>query len=179
MSTFLLPTEPIVPIDRYLANGVGGSGIRRAHELGQAATIDLVTRSGVRGRGGGGFSTGQWAEVAAQIGRRRYLVCNGAEGEPGTAPRAWASAELDVLPCNSAGNARTILDTSISSSVTGRQRLPSVTWPNQPVITSRSLPKLIDIADGRAVYDESFWRKQPDRTYASDGEVDDDTRHGA
>ena len=28
------------------------------------------------------------------------------------------------------------------------------------------IPKLIDLADGRAVYDESFWRKQPDWTYA-------------
>ena len=28
------------------------------------------------------------------------------------------------------------------------------------------IPKLVDLADGRAVYDESFWRKQPDWTYA-------------
>jgi NADH-quinone oxidoreductase subunit F len=28
------------------------------------------------------------------------------------------------------------------------------------------IPKLIDLADGGAVYDESFWRKQPDWTYA-------------
>ncbi|MGD9998258.1 MAG: NADH-ubiquinone oxidoreductase-F iron-sulfur binding region domain-containing protein [Ilumatobacteraceae bacterium] len=85
MSTFLLPTEPIVSIDGYLANGVGGSGIRRAHELGPTATIDVVTRSGLRGRGGGGFPTGRkWAGVAGQTGGRRYLVCNGAEGEPGT-----------------------------------------------------------------------------------------------
>jgi len=30
------------------------------------------------------------------------------------------------------------------------------------------IPKLIDLADGRAVYDDSFWRKQPDWTYAAD-----------
>ncbi|MCC6434018.1 MAG: hypothetical protein IT196_03225, partial [Acidimicrobiales bacterium] len=85
MTTFLLPTDPIVSIDDYLANGVAGSGIHRAHELGPKATIDLVTQSGLRGRGGGGFPTGQkWAGVAAQTGGRRYLVCNGAEGEPGT-----------------------------------------------------------------------------------------------
>ena len=30
------------------------------------------------------------------------------------------------------------------------------------------IPKLIDLADGRAVYDESFWRKRPDWTYAPD-----------
>ena len=85
MTTFLLPTDPIVSIAAYVANGIGGSGIRRAHELGPDATIDLVAKSGLRGRGGGGFPTGQkWAGVAAQTGGRRYLVCNGAEGEPGT-----------------------------------------------------------------------------------------------
>ena len=85
MSAFLLPTEPIGALDAYLASDTGGSGIQRAHELGPAATIDVVTRSGLRGRGGGGFPTGQkWAGIAAQTGGRRYLVCNGAEGEPGT-----------------------------------------------------------------------------------------------
>ena len=85
MSTFLLPTEPIASIDAYLARGIGGAGVRRAHELGPTATIELVAHSGLRGRGGGGFSTGRkWAGVASQAGGRRYLVCNGAEGEPGT-----------------------------------------------------------------------------------------------
>src|SRR5680860_644510 len=85
MSTFLLPTVPIVSLDAYLATDTGGSGVHRAHGLGPTATIDVVTQSGLRGRGGGGFPTGQkWAGVAAQTGGRRYLVCNGAEGEPGT-----------------------------------------------------------------------------------------------
>ncbi len=30
------------------------------------------------------------------------------------------------------------------------------------------IPKLLDLADGRAHYDESFWLKQPDWTYATD-----------
>jgi NADH:ubiquinone oxidoreductase subunit F (NADH-binding) len=85
MTTFLLPLEPIASLDAYLATETGGSGVRRAHELGPDATIDLVSRSGLRGRGGGGFPTGQkWSGIAAQTGGRRYLVCNGAEGEPGT-----------------------------------------------------------------------------------------------
>ncbi|QXC60532.1 hypothetical protein KSP35_19755 [Aquihabitans sp. G128] len=39
----------------------------------------------MRGRGGGGFPTGKkWSGIASQRDSRRYLVCNGAEGEPGT-----------------------------------------------------------------------------------------------
>ncbi|MGH9000328.1 MAG: NADH-ubiquinone oxidoreductase-F iron-sulfur binding region domain-containing protein [Acidimicrobiia bacterium] len=72
-------------IDEYLAGEVGGLGIQRAQELGPEGTIEEVTRSGLRGRGGGGFPTGRkWAGVAAGSGTDRYLVCNAAEGEPGT-----------------------------------------------------------------------------------------------
>jgi NADH-quinone oxidoreductase subunit F len=85
MTTFLLPSEPIRSLDAYLATATGGSGVARAHEIGPRATIDEVTRSGLRGRGGGGFPTGQkWTGVAGQTSGRRFLVCNGAEGEPGT-----------------------------------------------------------------------------------------------
>lgn len=85
MTTFLLPREPISSIEEYLATPVGGKGIERAHELGAAGTIEEIKRSGLRGRGGGGFPTGQkWAGIAEQTSQRRYLVCNGAEGEPGT-----------------------------------------------------------------------------------------------
>ncbi len=83
--TFLLATEPVTSLAGYLDTAIGGNGIARARQLGSAATIDELTRSGLRGRGGGGFPTGQkWAGIAAQAGERRYLVCNGAEGEPGT-----------------------------------------------------------------------------------------------
>ena len=58
MTTFLLPTEPITSLVAYLATDTGGQGIRRARDLGAAATIDEVLRSGLRGRGGGGFPTG-------------------------------------------------------------------------------------------------------------------------
>src|SRR5688500_5541545 len=85
MTTFLLPRDPITSIDAYLATEIGGRGIERAQRLGPAATIDTVAASGLRGRGGGGFSTGRkWTGIASQNGTRRYVVCNGAEGEPGT-----------------------------------------------------------------------------------------------
>jgi NADH-quinone oxidoreductase subunit F len=84
MSGFLLPPEPITSLDAYLATDDGGLGLQRAQQLGPAATIAEIERSGLRGRGGGGFPTGRkWASVAATPGPR-YVVANGAEGEPGT-----------------------------------------------------------------------------------------------
>jgi NADH:ubiquinone oxidoreductase subunit F (NADH-binding) len=85
MPTFLLPNDPVTSLDAYLATDIGGLGIERAQRIGSTATIDAVLASGLRGRGGGGFPTGRkWAGIAAQVGTRRYVVCNGAEGEPGT-----------------------------------------------------------------------------------------------
>ena len=80
----LLPSTPVTSLAQYESTG-GLAGLRRAVEIGPEATIDEVLRSGLRGRGGGGFPTGRkWAGVAGQRGTRRYLVVNGAEGEPGT-----------------------------------------------------------------------------------------------
>ena len=84
MATFLLPQVPITTIDAYLASEVGGRGIERAQQLGPAGTRDVITAAGLRGRGGGGFPTGRkWDTIAAGEGRR-FVACNGAEGEPGT-----------------------------------------------------------------------------------------------
>ncbi len=81
----LLPQSPIGSLEEYLASETGGLGLQRARELGAAGTIEVVSQSGLRGRGGGGFPTGaKWSGIAAQQGERRYVVCNGAEGEPGT-----------------------------------------------------------------------------------------------
>jgi NADH-quinone oxidoreductase subunit F len=82
---YLLPDQPILSLDEYLATEVGGLGLARAVELGPEATITEIAASGLRGRGGAGFPTGRkWAGVREQGGSRRYAVCNGAEGEPGT-----------------------------------------------------------------------------------------------
>lgn len=84
MAAFLLPTAPVESLDEYLATDVGRAGVERAQAIGPAATIDEVLAAGLRGRGGGGFPTGRkWQGIASQEGRR-YLVVNGAEGEPGT-----------------------------------------------------------------------------------------------
>ncbi len=46
--------------------------------------VDLITASGLRGRGGGGFPTGtKWRIAAAQPSKEKYLICNADEGDPG------------------------------------------------------------------------------------------------
>ncbi|MDD3051728.1 MAG: NAD(P)H-dependent oxidoreductase subunit E, partial [Candidatus Cloacimonetes bacterium] len=44
----------------------------------------LIKDSGMRGRGGGGFSTGfKWELTLAQKNEKKYVICNGDEGDPG------------------------------------------------------------------------------------------------
>jgi len=46
--------------------------------------IDLISASGLRGRGGAGFPTGlKWRLAREAKADRRYLICNGDEGDPG------------------------------------------------------------------------------------------------
>ncbi|MFO7668562.1 MAG: NAD(P)H-dependent oxidoreductase subunit E [Bacteroidales bacterium] len=46
--------------------------------------INEITESGIRGRGGGGFPTGRkWQMVADAAEEKRYIICNGDEGDPG------------------------------------------------------------------------------------------------
>ena len=68
----------------YRAQG-GYRGLERAKSLGAAKTLEEVTRSGLRGRGGAGFPTGvKWKTVADAAASRKYVVCNADEGDSGT-----------------------------------------------------------------------------------------------
>jgi NADH-quinone oxidoreductase subunit F len=56
-----------------------------AGELDQAAVIEEVKASGLRGRGGAGFPTGlKWSFMPRNAPGQKYLVCNSDESEPGT-----------------------------------------------------------------------------------------------
>lgn len=53
-------------------------------EMTPAEVIDEVVRSGLRGRGGGGYPTGlKWTTVAKAMGDRKFVICNADEGDPG------------------------------------------------------------------------------------------------
>ncbi len=71
-------------LDEYLAAG-GFEALKKAITvLGRDGVIDEVDKSGLRGRGGGGFPAGKkWKQVARQKETERYVVCNGDEGDPG------------------------------------------------------------------------------------------------
>jgi NADH-quinone oxidoreductase subunit F len=85
-SSRLLPSIPMGSLDDYLAVG-GGRALPAARERGAAWVLEQLERSGLRGRGGAGFPTfTKWRSVAAggqELGDR-FVVANGAEGEPGT-----------------------------------------------------------------------------------------------
>ncbi|HPR33339.1 MAG TPA: NAD(P)H-dependent oxidoreductase subunit E [Prolixibacteraceae bacterium] len=69
--------------DEYVAKG-GFAGYRKAREMNPESVIDSVYRSGLRGRGGGGFLTGaKWIAVDVQESDEKFLICNGDEGDPG------------------------------------------------------------------------------------------------
>ncbi len=53
-------------------------------ELDPQRTIDIIKKSGLRGRGGGGFPTGLKWEITSKVeADQKYVVCNADEGDPG------------------------------------------------------------------------------------------------
>jgi [NiFe] hydrogenase diaphorase moiety large subunit len=62
-----------------------GDGLHATLVRGAADTLNEIIRSGLRGRGGAGFSTGmKWKFCSEAQGDAHYVVCNADEGEPGT-----------------------------------------------------------------------------------------------
>ncbi len=71
-------------LDEYLASG-GFNALRTCvTERTPEQVIEAVQASGLRGRGGAGFPTGdKWGLVRARPEEPKYVVCNGDEGDPG------------------------------------------------------------------------------------------------
>src|SRR5436309_12679239 len=63
----------------------GYEGLAKALKMEPDAVIDEVKKSGLRGRGGAGFSAGlKWSFIPKGKDKPKYLVCNADESEPGT-----------------------------------------------------------------------------------------------
>ena len=71
-------------IDCYLRNG-GYEELKQALAMSRSEIVDKVKNSGLRGRGGAGFSCGlKWSFIKSDEKRPVYLICNADESEPGT-----------------------------------------------------------------------------------------------
>jgi len=68
----------------YESHG-GLTGLRAAAKLSPAAITEMVTESGLRGRGGAGFPTGiKWKTAMEAAATQKYICCNADEGDSGT-----------------------------------------------------------------------------------------------
>ena len=66
-------------LDRYLDLD-GYKAVQKALTMTPDEIINLVKASGLRGRGGAGFSTGlKWSFVPKQAPKPKYILCNGDE----------------------------------------------------------------------------------------------------
>lgn len=71
-------------IDDYIVTGGYAALAKALTESTPAETIARIERSGLRGRGGGGFLTARkWEITRDQPGEKKYIICNADEGDPG------------------------------------------------------------------------------------------------
>ena len=76
-------TDP-TSIDDYIAHD-GFKGLEAALALDGKSIVEIVTKSGLRGRGGAAFPTGiKWNTVLGCSADQKYIVCNADEGDSGT-----------------------------------------------------------------------------------------------
>ena len=72
-------------LGEYVANG-GYQGLMKALTMKPEEVLDIIKKSGLRGRGGGGFPTGTKWEMLAKsplVDGEKFMICNGDEGDPG------------------------------------------------------------------------------------------------
>ena len=71
-------------IDEYIAFDGYRALARVLIEMSQDEVIEIIEKSGLRGRGGAGFPTGKkWKITKEEKGETKYVVCNADEGDPG------------------------------------------------------------------------------------------------
>lgn len=73
-----------VSIEEYIARGGYKAYLNTLKVFTRSELCDFVEKSGLRGRGGGGFPTGKkWKFALGTEANQKYLICNADEGDPG------------------------------------------------------------------------------------------------
>ena len=71
-------------IQEYLHHGGYAAAKKAILKMSQEEIVQEITKSGLRGRGGGGFPTGRkWEAARSQKSAKKYVICNADEGDPG------------------------------------------------------------------------------------------------
>ena len=74
--------DPVI-IEEYIARD-GYSALKKVLSLSGEEIIDIISASGLRGRGGAGFPTGlKWKLAYQNKSDKKYVICNADEGDPG------------------------------------------------------------------------------------------------
>ena len=81
--------EALIPdyikLDQYKKNGgYNIAGQVSEGKIGNSEIINILKKSGLKGKGGAGFPTGMKWEIVSKYEGKKYVAVNGDEGEPGT-----------------------------------------------------------------------------------------------
>ncbi len=114
-------------LDEYFRHD-GFVALRRCLEnLSPEQIIETIQQSGLRGRGGAGFPTGlKWAKVRATNGEKKYVICNGDEGDPGAFMDRMLLESFPYRIIEGMCIAARAVGATKGSSISG----PSIRWPS-------------------------------------------------
>ncbi|MDA3847254.1 MAG: FAD-dependent oxidoreductase [Vallitaleaceae bacterium] len=71
-------------MEQYISNDGYYALLKTVQEKSPEETINRIKRSGLRGRGGGGFPTGlKWELARRSVSDEKFVICNADEGDPG------------------------------------------------------------------------------------------------
>ena len=194
----VLPAEPYRTLSDYLSAG-GGAALEAARKVTPGVLIDEIDASGLRGRGGAGFPTGQkWRTVAGYASPvvSSTVVVNAAEGEPGTfkdrailRANPYAVLEGALIAARAVGAASVIVatkarfTTEIARLRAAVDEIAQAGWCDEVKVTIVEGPSeylygeetaLLEVLDGRPPFPRIAppYRRGVDEVVATDEDVD-------
>ena len=194
----VLPAEPYRTLSDYLSAG-GGAALEAARKVTPGVLIDEIDASGLRGRGGAGFPTGQkWRTVAGYASPvvSSTVVVNAAEGEPGTfkdrailRANPYAVLEGALIAARAVGAASVIVatkarfSTEIARLRAAVDEIAEAGWCDEVKVTIVEGPSeylygeetaLLEVLDGRPPFPRIAppYRRGVDEVVATDEDVE-------